>query len=161
MTALPAQVAMAIALQCLPASLAPIAAGIALHENPKLDRQAVNRNANGTSDYGLAQINSANFGWLSKSMQTPVNERTIFDPCINLQAAMRVLFVRYNGNPPDVVKAAYAAGVMANIPADTVGAASAAPAPAPVSAPAAYPFSKPARTGRDLVFATTTARNSK
>jgi hypothetical protein len=108
--------AMALALQCVPPSLAPIAAGIALQENPKLDLQAVNHNVNGTFDYGLAQINSANFAWLSQSMRTPVNERTIFDPCINLQAAMRVLFARYNGNPTDAVKAAYAAGVMAKIP---------------------------------------------
>jgi hypothetical protein len=116
MTALAPQVALAIALKCLPPALAPIAAGIALHENPKLDPQAVSHNANGTSDYGLAQINSANFAWLSQSMQTPVNVRTIFDPCINLQASMRVLFARYNGSPPDPVKAAYAADVMARIP---------------------------------------------
>jgi hypothetical protein len=115
MTALAPQVALGIALKCLPSALAPIAAGVALHENPKLDLQAVNHNTNGTSDYGLAQINSANFVWLSKSMQTPVNERTIFDPCINLQASMRVLFAKYNGNPPNVVKAAYAADVMAQI----------------------------------------------
>jgi hypothetical protein len=117
MTTFVTQTALGLALKCLPPALAPIAAGIALHENPKLDMQAVNHNANGTRDYGLAQINSANFGWLSVSMHTPVNERTIFDPCINLQASMRVLFAKYNGDPPDVVKAAYAADVMAKIPA--------------------------------------------
>jgi hypothetical protein len=89
MTTFVTQTALGLALKCLPPALAPIAAGIALHENPKLDMQAVNHNANGTRDYGLAQINSANFGWLSVSMHTPVNERTIFDPCINLQASMQ------------------------------------------------------------------------
>jgi hypothetical protein len=118
MTTLAPQIALGIALKCLPPALAPIAAGIALHENPKLDPKAIHHNVNGTRDYGLAQVNSANFAWLAASLRTPVNERTILDPCLNLQAGMRVLFARYNGNPPDAMKAAYAADIVAKIPAD-------------------------------------------
>lgn len=46
---------------------------------------AVNRNANGTADYGLAQINSTNLAWLG---ETP---RTIMDPCHNVAAMARFL----------------------------------------------------------------------
>ena len=110
-----AATALGIALKCVSPTLAPIAAGIALHENHTLNHYAINHNSNGTTDYGLAQINSSNFVWLTKSLGVPVNERTIFDPCINLQAALQVLFVRYNGNPPDEVKVAYATGAIAQI----------------------------------------------
>jgi hypothetical protein len=115
MTALASQVALGVALKCLPPALAPIAVGITRGENPKLDLQAVNHNANGISDYGLAQFNFANFAWLSRSMRTPVNERTILDLYINLQSSVQVLFAKYNSNPPDVLRAAYAAGVIATI----------------------------------------------
>jgi hypothetical protein len=146
MTMLTAQVAMAIALQCLPPPLAPIAVGIAKHESG-LDPLAKHHNTNGTTDWGLGQVNSSNFAWLSKSMGTPVNERTILDPCLNLRASMRVLFVRYNGSPPDSVASLYAAQVMTQM-------ASTHDAPAPPPSPSgSSPFSKPARTGRDLVFA--------
>lgn len=114
---------LAIAMQCLSPQLAPIASGIAMHEsngNPN----AINHNANGTYDRGLAQINDVNLKWLGL---TPI---TVMDPCNNLRAAIKVLFVRYNGNPPDAVKVAYAAGVMSKIPDIAL------PAPLPPCAPA-------------------------
>jgi hypothetical protein len=61
----------------VPRILAPIAVGIAMHENPKLDPLAVNYNTNGTVDRGLTQINSSNDGWLSRALGTPVNAHTI------------------------------------------------------------------------------------
>lgn len=132
---------LAIALTCqpLPASLAPIMVGIAQHESG-LDPTAIHHNTNGTVDVGLAQVNSANFGWLGLTMQTAL------DPCTNLAAGARVLFARYNGNPPDSVKAVYSAGIMANL--------AHSPRPSSVARSASSPFSKPARTGRDLAFAT-------
>lgn len=101
----------ALAMQCLPPSLAPIAVGIALHENPRLDTAAVYHNKNGTDDRGLTMINDVNLGWLKLTPQT------VFEPCANLRASIKVLFARYNGNPPDAVKRAYADGVMSRIQA--------------------------------------------
>ena len=100
---------MALALTCLPPSLAPIAVGIAKHENPRLDTTALNHNVNGTVDYGLGQINTVNLGWLGLTPQT------VLDPCLNLKAAIRVMFARYNGNPPPAVKASYSAGLLARV----------------------------------------------
>jgi hypothetical protein len=82
--------------------------GIAQHESG-LDPTAVHRNTNGTVDVGLAQVNSANFGWLGLTMQTAL------DPCRNLAAGAQVLLVKYNGNPPDAGKVAYATSVTARI----------------------------------------------
>jgi hypothetical protein len=108
MTILASSALLSVALGCgLPQSLAPVAAGIALHENPRLDTEAVNRNANGTTDFGLTQVNTVNFGWLSAAMHRPINAQTITDVCTNLEAGLRVLFVRYNGTPPPTVAAAY------------------------------------------------------
>jgi hypothetical protein len=108
MTILASSALLSVALGCgLPPSLASLAAGIALHENPRLDSEAVNRNPNGTADFGLTQVNTGNFGWLSMAMHRPINAQTITDVCTNLEAGLRVLFVRYNGNPPPSVAAAY------------------------------------------------------
>jgi hypothetical protein len=115
--------ALAIAVQCVGPLLAPVAVGIAKHES-SLNETATHRNVNGTTDYGLGQINSSNFAWLSLSLQTTVDARTVMDPCLNMRAAMRVLFARYNGNPPDIVKAVYAADVIAKIPGDIAPASS-------------------------------------
>ena len=106
----PALMALISANHCVPPPLAPIMIGIAQHESG-LDPAAVHRNANDTIDVGLAQVNSANFGWLGLTMATA------FDPCRNLAAGARVLFAKYNGNPPDAGKAAYAEGVLSAIPA--------------------------------------------
>jgi type IV secretion system protein VirB1 len=105
-----ALMALISANHCVPPAVAPIMVGIARHESG-LDPTAVHHNANGTIDVGIAQVNSTNFGWLGLTMATA------FDPCRNIAAGARVLFAKYNGNPPDVVKAAYAADVIAKIPA--------------------------------------------
>jgi hypothetical protein len=46
---------------------------------------ATNLNANGTTDYGLAQINSSNLAWLG---ETPAS---IMGPCRNIAAEVRIL----------------------------------------------------------------------
>lgn len=94
--------------ECVSPKLAPIMVGIAQHESG-LDPAKVHRNANGTFDVGIAQINTSNFGWLGLTWETAL------DPCRNLAAGAAVLFARYNGSPPDPVKAAYASAVMARI----------------------------------------------
>jgi hypothetical protein len=95
---------------CVSPSLAPVMVGIAMHES-KLDPWRIHKNENGTFDVGLAQINSSNFGWLGLTMETAL------DPCRNLAAGAAVLLARYNGSPPDAVKAKYAAGALAQIQA--------------------------------------------
>lgn len=91
----------------MPDVLGPIMVAYALHENPSLNPLAVNHNANGTDDKGIAQINTRNFGWTSL--------KDWRDPCQNLTAAAKVWFARYNGNPPDELKALYVAGVFAKL----------------------------------------------
>jgi hypothetical protein len=122
MTVLTPATVLAVARLCLPPLLAPIAAGIAQWENPRLDTTATNHNPNGTIDYGLGQINSSNLAWLHLTPQT------VLDPCTNLRASMAVLFVRYNGNGSPEAKARYAAGILARISA--VGATEVASLPA-------------------------------
>lgn len=101
--------ALALATACVGPSLAPIVVGIARHESG-LDPTAINRNRNGTLDVGIAQINTSNFHWLG------LNMKTAMDPCKSMQASMRVLLAKYNGNPPDDVKASYSASVSRLIP---------------------------------------------
>ncbi len=108
MTVLTAAAVLALANACVGPSLAPIMTGIAQHESG-LDPAAINHNPNGTVDVGLAQVNSSNFGWLGLTMADAL------DPCLNLKAGARVLLVRYNGNPPDAGKVAYASAVTARI----------------------------------------------
>ena len=119
----PALMALISANHCVPPSLAPIMVGIAQHESG-LDPSAIHHNPNGTVDVGIAQVNSANFGWLGLNMQTAM------DPCRNLAAGARVLFAKYNGTGPATV--AYATAVTARIQALDAGAAvTAEPAPCP------------------------------
>jgi hypothetical protein len=127
---------------CVSPSLAPVMVGIAMHES-RGDTEAVHRNANGTVDVGLAQVNSANFGWLGLTMESAL------DPCRNLAAGAAVLLVRYNGNPPDAGKIAYASDVTARIRA--IDSTPSAPAP-PSDPPVVY--LRPAHAGRDLVYST-------
>jgi type IV secretion system protein VirB1 len=134
--------AMGLALHCVGPSLAPVMVGIAQHESG-LDPFAIHHNANGTVDVGLAQVNSANFARLGLTLQTAL------DPCRNLAAGARVLLAKYNGNPSDSVKAAYATAVTADI-RDLGEAPSASPL-SPPDPPVIY--AKPAKhAGRDLVY---------
>lgn len=110
MTVLAASAVLAMAQACVLAPLAPVMAGLALHESGG-DTAIINHNRNGTFDVGLAQINTSNFGWLNLTMATAL------DPCRNLAAGARVLLVRYNGNPPPEVAAAYSSDVIHRIAA--------------------------------------------
>ncbi len=139
MTALTLTAAMAIANACVGPSLAPIMVGIAQHESG-LDPAARHLNPNGTWDLGIAQVNTSNLRWTGLTVETAM------DPCRNLAAGAKVLFAKYNGNPPDVVKATYAQRVIAAIGS----------LPEPASpAPAPDPFSRPTATGRDLLASKT------
>jgi hypothetical protein len=122
MTAMTAAAVLALANACVGPSLAPVMTGIAMHES-RGDPAAVNRNAKGTVDVGLAQVNSSNFGWLGLTMQTAM------DPCTSLQAGARVLLAKYNGSGPATV--AYAASVTARIRALDGTIAVTAPSPPP------------------------------
>jgi len=93
---------------CVSPSLAPVMVGIAQHESG-LDATKVHRNPNGTYDVGISQINTSNFHWLGLTWETAL------DPCRNIAAGAAVLLARYNGSPPDPVKAQYAAAALAQI----------------------------------------------
>jgi hypothetical protein len=129
MTTLTLAAVMALANTCVGPSLAPVMVGIAQHESG-LNPDAVNHNPNGTSDVGLAQVNSANFGWLGLTKQTAM------DPCANLRAGARVLLAKYNGSGPATI--AYASSVTARIRAldGSVLVNATSPSPPPPCAPA-------------------------
>jgi hypothetical protein len=118
-----------------------------MHENPALDPAAMHHNPNGTTDVGLAQVNTVNFNWTGLTMQTAM------EPCQNLRAGMMVFFAKYNGNPPDEIKRAYAEGAMKRIAEVDASEQPQSPLPA-----APNPFTTPARSTGELVF--TTKRNS-
>jgi type IV secretion system protein VirB1 len=142
MTVLTPAAAMALALQCVPPSVAPIMVAIAEHESG-LDPVAIHRNANGTVDVGLTQVNSGNFTWLGLTLQTAL------DPCRNLAAGARVLLAKYNGKPPDTAKAAYATAVTARI--RDLSTTPSAPPSSPPNPSVVY--AKPAKhAGRNLVY---------
>lgn len=101
--------------------MVPIVVGMVEWENHARDTTAIRMNANGTRDYGLGQINSSNFPMLSRLFGHEVTTKNILDECLNLKAAQAILFVRYNGNPPPEVAAAYAAGAEASIARVSLG----------------------------------------
>lgn len=76
---------LSLATQCGgPGVPAELIQRIVMHEsggNPA----ATNLNRNGTTDFGLAQINSSNLAWLGL---TPA---TVMDPCRNIGAAATIL----------------------------------------------------------------------
>lgn len=169
--------ALAIASTCVSPSLAPIIVGISLHEsgrNGLLEPYAIHDNQSGRSyypdtaqqavviarsliaighgslDVGIAQVTTANFGWLGLTIETAL------DPCRSFAASSAVLFAKYNGNPPGSVKALYAAGVTAKIRSIDAGppllVQQSVDVTTPRDGPSNNPFAQPARTGRDLVF---------
>jgi hypothetical protein len=127
----PALLAFIASNHCVPPPVAPVIAGIAMHEsglssttihdnvtgrsfNPETARDAVLLastliTAGHDLDLGISQVNVRNFGWTGLTLQSA------FDPCANLAAGVKVLFAKYNGSPPDTVKAAYAASVNGNL----------------------------------------------
>jgi type IV secretion system protein VirB1 len=169
MTALTVTVALAIASQCAPAVDPHMLVGIAQQESG-LETMTLHDNVSGkvlhgagvidaatqliaaghSVDLGAWQINSRNLSLLGLGIADA------FDPCKSVAAAARLmeLFSRYNtGSPSRGIANGYAPAVMASI--DAARAASPAMpvmAEQPTSAP--NPFSRPSRTGRDLVFTT-------
>jgi hypothetical protein len=95
---------------------------IARHES-KLQVDAVNHNANGTTDYGATQINSSNLEYLGVTADelvdsTPITVRGVEVPrglCAAMRASARFLanLSRYNsGKPSSTVGIKYATGVI-------------------------------------------------
>lgn len=88
--------------------------------------RAVNRNANGSYDVGLMQINSS---WFPLLRRYGIDEQQLYDPCVSLQVAGWILAqnARRLGNAWDAVGAynspnpqrrqAYALKVYKNLPA--------------------------------------------
>jgi SLT domain-containing protein len=142
--------ALALALSCgIPQSLAPVIVGIAQHES-SLNPNAINHNPNGTEDVGLVQVNTVNFGWLGIHSVTEA-----LDPCVNLTAGLRVLFVRYNGAPPPEVAKAYADAVWSRVKAINAADHIDQPSPPSPSSPRSTPTSfddRPAKPEHETIF---------
>jgi type IV secretion system protein VirB1 len=173
MTALSIPVALAIALHCAPAKDPTMLVGIARQESG-LETMTLRDNTSGqvmhgagvieaarrliaaghSVDLGAWQINSRNLSLLSLGVADA------FEPCKAVAAAARLieLFSRYNtGSRSRGIANGYAAAVIAAIHAvkaasPAMPSAMLAMAQPPTSAP--DPFTKPSRTGRDLVFTT-------
>ena len=174
MAALNIPVALAIALHCAPAEDPGMLVGIARQESSletmtlrddtsrevlrgagviEMARRLIA--AGHSVDLGAWQINSRNLSLLGLGVADA------FEPCKAVAAAARLieLFSRYNtGSPSRGIANGYAAAVTAAI--RSVKAANPAMPPAmtamaPQSTSAPDPFTKPSRTGRELVFTTT------
>jgi hypothetical protein len=100
MTILTPAALLAIANLCLPPRMVPVILDVILPGEGGFVTNAVHHNLNGTTDYGLGQINETNFAWLSVVLHTPVNAQSVLEPCLNLKASAAVLFKRYNGSGP-------------------------------------------------------------
>jgi type IV secretion system protein VirB1 len=169
MTALTVTVALAIASQCAPAVDPHMLVGIAQQESG-LETMTLHDNVSGkvlhgagvidaatqliaaghSVDLGAWQINSRNLSLLSLGIADA------FDPCKSAAAAGRLmeLFSLYNtGSQFRGIANGYAPAVIATIHAVKV-ASPATPVIAQQPVSAANPFSRPSRTGRDLVFTT-------
>lgn len=147
----------ALALQCVSPKAVDIVVGIVEHESGG-NTMAMNRNKNGTIDVGLGQINSSNLDTLSVLFHRNVTISSLrSEPCLNLKASEAILFIRYNGHPPAEVGASYARAVLQRINDPGVGItgtltsdSSNIPKP-PI--PPSYPFTHPARSSGELVYA--------
>jgi type IV secretion system protein VirB1 len=169
MTVLTITAALAIASQCAPAVDPHMLVGIAQQESG-LETRTLHDDTSGkvlhgagvidsarqliaaghSVDLGAWQINSRNLSLLGLGIADA------FEPCKSVAAAARLieLFSRYNtGSPSRGIANGYAPAVMASIHAvKAAGPATPVMAQQPSSAP--NPFSRPSRTGRDLVFTT-------
>jgi type IV secretion system protein VirB1 len=117
------QLAVVCAPNVSPATLAAIA-----KTESGFETQAIHRNANGTIDYGLLQINSANFTWLG------VTAESVMDACTNIRAGAAVLTAvsRYNtGDPQRGFTNGYVRKVVANMTPATLTEAHRLPHPKP------------------------------
>ena len=80
-----------------PASQASYAASVSAAENGSGNPSSTNVNKDGTTDFGLWQINSSNFAGLSQALGTPVNSSTITDPNLNARAAVALATTNTGG----------------------------------------------------------------
>ena len=174
MTVLSIPVALAIALHCAPAEDPGMLVAIArqesgletmtLHDDTseqvlrgagvvEMARRLIA--AGHSVDLGAWQINSRNLSLLGLGVADA------FEPCKAVAAAARLieLFSRYNtGSRSRGVANGYTAAVMAairSVKATGPSGLPAMPATAPLRISAPDPFTKPSRTGRQLVFTTT------
>ena len=173
MTALSVPVALAIALHCAPAEDPGMMVGIAQQESG-LELLTLRDNNSGqvlhgagvieaarrliaaghSVDLGAWQINSRNLSLLGLDIAAA------FEPCKSVAAAARLieLLSRYNtGSPSRGIAHGYAAAVMAAIHAvraASPGMPSGIPVMAQQPTSTSDPFTRPSRTGRDLVFTT-------
>lgn len=88
---------LALAVQCSPVKVDPnLILAIARVESGYDPTRISAPNANGTRDYGLMQVNTANFGWLGLTAETAL------DPCQSIRAGVRVLtsLSAYNTGKP-------------------------------------------------------------
>lgn len=96
-----------------------------------LNPQAIGRNANGSRDIGLMQINSA---WLPTLASHGIGERDLFEPCTNIHVGAWILAGNvsrlgytweavgaYNAASP-ALRRAYIEKVRRQLPADTPAA---------------------------------------
>jgi type IV secretion system protein VirB1 len=165
-SALSVAAAMALAAQCVPPSTAALMVGIAEHESG-LVPTAIHDNISGRSyfpdtteqavviarslisighaslDLGIAQVTTGNFGW------TGLTVESAFNPCRSFAAGSAVLLARYNGNPSDAAKIAYAADVTARVRAIRASPDS------PQAIRSGSVFTRP-KSARELDFTTTT-----
>jgi hypothetical protein len=86
------------------------------------DPAATHANHNGTTDYGLFQINSTN---LERLGLTPF---TALDPCLSMNAAEKVMLSTYNSGKP-TASVPYALNVFAAVSKATSGASGAPTTP--------------------------------
>jgi type IV secretion system protein VirB1 len=108
-TTLTIAAALTLAAACQSAVAPATIVGMARHESG-LDPAAIHHNADGSTDYGLMQINSGNLALLGL---TPA---TALDPCRSIAAGARLLvsFSRYNtGSPTRGIANGYAVAVVA------------------------------------------------
>lgn len=169
MTALAITAALAIASHCAPAVDPQMLVGIARQESG-LETMTLHDNVSGrvlhgagvidaarrliaaghSVDLGAWQINSRNLALLGLGIADA------FEPCKSAAAAARLveLFSRYNtGSPSRGIANGYAPAVVASIRA-VKAASTALPLTAEQSTATPNPFSRPSRTGPDLVFTT-------
>src|SRR5271169_3192710 len=173
MTALSIPVALAIALRCAPAEDPGMLVGIARQES-RLEPLTLRDDTTGqvlhgtgviesarrliatghSVDLGAWQINSRNLALLGLDIAAA------FEPCKSVAAAARLfeLFSRYNtGSPSRGIANGYAAAVMAaihRVRTASPGMPSGIPVMAQQPTSTSDPFTRPSRTGRDLVFTT-------
>ena len=168
MTAVSVPVALAIALQCAPAEDPGMLVGIARQESG-LEPLTLRDDTSGqvlrgagvmemarrliaaghSVDLGAWQINSRNLALLGLGIADA------FEPCKSVAAAARLvqLFSRYNtGSPSRGIANGFASAVMAAIHHVKADRPAMPPAIGQLPASSSDPFTRPARTGRDLVF---------